>query len=388
MKKSLLKLALGVVAFAFGFSAVAQTYTFTNCGATGRYGPTQTQVNATYTGSNTLAGDVTINTQGIQEWTVPVTGNYSIEAIGAEGGDSTNSPDTYPGKGAIMKGEFNLTQGTVLKILVGQRGGDAAVPVSPCTAHQDRAGGGGGGSFVTDTSNTPLIVAGGGNGDNWGDWNTSGPGALITNTGTGGGTSTTGRAGGGGGLIGDGQDYNNNDEGGHSFINGGEGGNRNECNKGDGGFGGGGGARYEGGGGGGYTGGSIVPSNQYNNTYPTFGAGSYNNGMNQVNLADTNSGHGEVIIEFIPVVSIDENIESMGVNIYPNPTNNIINISLDNFSANTKLTLTSIDGKVVYQQNNISKNIASVDLSNNSKGIYFLKVEANNQYKVYKVIKE
>ena len=56
------------------------TYTFTNCAATGRSGPTQTQVNAAYSGTS-LAGAVTINTQGIQEWTVPVTGNYSTTII-------------------------------------------------------------------------------------------------------------------------------------------------------------------------------------------------------------------------------------------------------------------------------------------------------------------
>ena len=386
MKKTLLKLTLGVVAMAFGFSSSAQTYTFTNCGATGRFGPTQPQVNAAYTSPNTLSGNVTINTQGIQEWTVPVTGNYSIEVMGAEGGDSTDSPDTFPGKGAAMFGEFSLTQGTVLKILVGQRGGDAAVPVNPCTAHPNRAGGGGGGTFVTDASNTALIVAGGGNGDNWDDWNTNGPGAQTTNTGTGGGTSD--RAGGGGGLLLDGADFNNNDEGGHSFVNGGEGGNRYECNKGDGGFGGGGGAQYEGGGGGGYTGGSVVPTNMYNNTYPTYGAGSYNTGTNQTNLADTNSGHGLAIITFIPAVGVSENGALAGVNIYPNPTNNILNITLGNISSDVNLTLTSVEGKVVYQENNVSNNKVSVDISNKSKGIYFLKVEVNNQYKVYKVIKE
>ena len=61
------------------------TAIFTNAGATGRYGPTQAQVNAAYTGTD-LDGRVTINTQGIQEWTVPFSGVYSIEAWGAQGG--------------------------------------------------------------------------------------------------------------------------------------------------------------------------------------------------------------------------------------------------------------------------------------------------------------
>ena len=66
----------------------ANTYTFTSAGATGREGPTQAQVDANYTGTS-LDSAVTVddnNTQGIQEWTVPADGNYSIEALGAQGG--------------------------------------------------------------------------------------------------------------------------------------------------------------------------------------------------------------------------------------------------------------------------------------------------------------
>ena len=60
----------------------ANTYTFTNAGAVGREGPTQAQIDSNYTGTN-LASAVTINTQGIQEWTIPEDGNYSIEVLGA-----------------------------------------------------------------------------------------------------------------------------------------------------------------------------------------------------------------------------------------------------------------------------------------------------------------
>ena len=87
-------------------------------------------------------------------------------------------------------------------------------------------------------------------------------------------------------------------------------------------------------------------------------------------------------------VGIDENGTLSGINIYPNPTNSIINITLGNISSDVNLTLTSVEGKIVYQENNVSDNKVSVDMSSNSKGIYFLKVEANNQYKVYKVVKE
>lgn len=73
MKKILLSFVVMVIAFAF-IPLQAQTYTFTNAGAFGSNGPTQAQVNTAYTGTS-LDGLVTVNTPGIQEWTVPSYGN-------------------------------------------------------------------------------------------------------------------------------------------------------------------------------------------------------------------------------------------------------------------------------------------------------------------------
>jgi hypothetical protein len=192
----------------------------------------------------------------IQYWTVPAGVTLiSIDAYGAQGGNST-------GKGARMKGTFAVTPGQNLKILVGQKGLDGSY------------GGGGGGTFVTDINNNPLVVAGGGSANP----------ALITNTGnTNGGGG--GCAGGGGGLTGNGGDGASS--GGKSFINGGFGGNG--CSSGAGGFGGGAGGEWcwcgSYGGGGGYNGGS------YND-----GGGSYNTGTNQSNTAGVQTGDGKVII--------------------------------------------------------------------------------------------
>src|SRR5687768_8374399 len=82
-----------------------QVYTFTNCGAAGKLGPTQSQVNLTYDASNSLHNKVIINTQGIQEWIVPATGKYKIEATGSKGGGAGG------GGGAILSSEFNLEAG-------------------------------------------------------------------------------------------------------------------------------------------------------------------------------------------------------------------------------------------------------------------------------------
>ena len=151
-----------IVYFAVSFLttvAYAQTtLNFTNAAATGRTGPTQAQVNTAYDGT-TLDDAVTISTQGIQEWTVPATATYTIETYGAQGGRSyLYGTSTWHdgGKGAKMVGDFTLTQGDVLKIVVGQQGIELA--------RADRGAGGGGGTYVVLSSGNSLLIAAGGGG--------------------------------------------------------------------------------------------------------------------------------------------------------------------------------------------------------------------------------
>lgn len=116
----------------------------------------------------------------IQQFIVPNTSQYSIVAYGAKGGTHTYNygyrPGTYfGGKGAKMQGLFNLTKGTVLKLIVGQKGGNSVeIKGGAMTTNtaaelgisvEDNAGtGGGGGSFVYTSDNNLLIAAWGGGG--------------------------------------------------------------------------------------------------------------------------------------------------------------------------------------------------------------------------------
>ena len=125
---------------------------FTNLGATGRLGPTS--LGSYYSGQD-HDGQVTL-VSGIQQWTVPYTGHYRIEAIGAAGGyDIYSSRGQHQGRGARMKGTYRLSKGETIQILVGQEGGINT---------QSQSSGGGGGTFVVRGSNTPLLIAGGGGG--------------------------------------------------------------------------------------------------------------------------------------------------------------------------------------------------------------------------------
>ena len=77
---------------------------------------------------------LTTNRQGrsgsIQTFTVPKTTQYRIRAWGARGGTHSTNYGSYPGtyyggKRAYKEGFFTLNKGTVVNIVVGQRGGDS-----------------------------------------------------------------------------------------------------------------------------------------------------------------------------------------------------------------------------------------------------------------------
>jgi len=153
----------------YSFSA----FTFTSGGITnGATGPTLTNIQNTYSATTWTQNTNFLNmvTQGYQLWTVPQSGTYEFEVAGAQAAAVTYpSPGSTGGRGVIVQGRYDLVQGEVVTIAVGQTG----EPVVNNNAYN--GAGGGGGSFVV-LSGTPLFIAGGGGGD--GAYSNSDSGAL------------------------------------------------------------------------------------------------------------------------------------------------------------------------------------------------------------------
>ena len=268
--------------------------TFNNCGNTGESGPSQSSCNSAYSGTD-LDGDVTV-TSGLQYWTVPYSGTYTIEAYGAEGGVSTGESGggSYTGGlGAYISGDFSLNAGDTIIILIGQQGQNG-----------NCGSGGGGGTFVHNGSQLLIAAGGGGGGFHChalggrygGDGQageTSGDGVCSPQRPTSSGVS--------GGQGGSSSSYGS---GGSGYYSGGSG----SCSMSAypaaggsslGGFGGGG-CRYSGccgnsGAGGGYSGGSVGSSDGCAGG----GGGSYNSGSNASNIAGFNSGSGSAVISLL-----------------------------------------------------------------------------------------
>lgn len=291
------------------------SHAFTTCGASGRLGPTLQQCLTAYSGQEVLGDEYAFSVnQGIQEWTVPATATYRIDAYGAQGGSLGAQSG---GKGAHIAGNVSLSKGNVIRILAGQVGTGAA------------NGAGGGGATIVALGTDPLIIAGGGGGATYyGSGRTHGkPGTSDQNAtsstvayghcgaitppggaaeGTGGVSGYGGGGGcaaGGAGWYGDGGTGQHAAVGGASFLNGGSGGlSSNPNGYPHGGFGGGGAGSPRngyGGGGGGYSGGGG--GNWYDNVAGNGGGGgSFNAGQNPTMESGINSGQGRLTITLLP----------------------------------------------------------------------------------------
>lgn len=315
------------------------SHTFTSCGNEGRSGPSQSQCQTAYQGSDVLSEPFSFSVQiGIQSFKIPGDGNYRITAYGPTG---VNVNDNV-GKGAVIQAEFNLDAASTVWILVGQK--------SVYAGTHDWQGGSGG-TFVAIGENyssaQPVIVAGGGGtnrsetssyNSTYGTYGTVMTASTGTSgksgSGSAGGINGSASAGGGhrGDLSGSGAagfygsarsaaytKYGGPYQGSGSFSAGGVGGDfiGGDGNAFNGGFGGGGPGGWGGaGGGGGYSGGG----NSHNGGF-SGGGGSFisslgteaatSDGQFQItgqeptpaytgaiqNLGTFNSGAGKVVIE-------------------------------------------------------------------------------------------
>lgn len=337
----------GPFPFTKPFLCPPNSYCFLTGGAVGRDGPTQAQLNTIYNGTN-LSGAVT-SVNGVQQWTVPASGLYEIEVFGAEGGGSPARPG---GKGARMRGEFNLLGGSVLRVIVGQSGN-----LNPTGAGNR---GGGGGSFVWDTANAaqPLIVAGGGGGTNISvtaalpglDAVTTAGGTLMANGLGNPGVNGNGASPGGAGYL---TSSSNENSGGPALaaLLGGVGGDGYTAATHFGGFGGGGGGggspstTFGSGGGGGYSGGAGQGSP---GSVGGGGGGSFNAGINQSNSPGVRSNDGVVIFKVLSSGATND-IAAISIDsptVYcPGPQNVVATIA--NFGSNQVTSATvnwSVDG--------------------------------------------
>lgn len=86
-------------------------------------------------------------------------------------------------------------------------------------------------------------------------------------------------------------------------------------------------------------------------------------------------------------VGIADNSNANNIILSPNPTDNMFTIHAEQQLNKAAIHLIAINGKVVYQQENVSGNDFKIDASALSSGIYFVEVICENKTSRIKLLK-
>ena len=92
-------------------------------------------------------------------------------------------------------------------------------------------------------------------------------------------------------------------------------------------------------------------------------------------------------VEITFYISIEENSFASSLSVYPNPTNDILNINLGNSHELVNFILSDINGKVLLEQYYYNKSLINFNVKNLPNGIYFVKLNSEDKSTRLKFIK-
>lgn len=102
-----------------------------------------------------------------------------------------------------------------------------------------------------------------------------------------------------------------------------------------------------------------------------------------------NTEPSEALVISLSGYSVDE-INATEINVHPNPTNDVINVSIENISADVQITLYNSVGQAVYKHNESVENGLNtvINLNDMSNGAYILQIRSNEGIWMKRIIKE
>ncbi|WP_303318459.1 T9SS type A sorting domain-containing protein [Flavivirga abyssicola] len=108
------------------------------------------------------------------------------------------------------------------------------------------------------------------------------------------------------------------------------------------------------------------------------------------NASDSSCNDAVEVIRTVNVVnslSLEDSIFARGISVYPNPANEIITIQSEQRTMD-QIKIVDISGRVLKKTTNEVGAIHQIDLSNISKGVYFLQITSEGKEAVKRIIKE
>ncbi len=123
-----------------------------------------------------------------------------------------------------------------------------------------------------------------------------------------------------------------------------------------------------------------------NDGLPTENEDANNNG-NYADDDDDNDGTPDYLDDDTTIISVIDS-ELSTIQFYPNPTKNTLTIELIDTQLNVNYAIYSLTGSIVYKKQTLEQNKTEINISNLSAGVYFIKLENDNQTAIRKFVKK
>jgi len=85
---------------------------------------------------------------------------------------------------------------------------------------------------------------------------------------------------------------------------------------------------------------------------------------------------------------LNNNNNKVYVSIYPNPTSGLFTIDMGDNHGKVSYTILTIDGRIITRGETTTQNKIEIDLTDENRGLYFLKVNNDKEIATYKIVKE
>jgi len=128
--------------------------------------------------------------------------------------------------------------------------------------------------------------------------------------------------------------------------------------------------------------GNAIITGATNQTYAINFSGNYAVEVTQNGCVDTSSCY------LVISVGIEELGASNNWVLYPNPTSRNVTLDLNKTLVNIQISIIDITGKEIYSINNVKINKLEINTQHFSKGVFFVKIQSENQQKVIKLIRK
>lgn len=102
------------------------------------------------------------------------------------------------------------------------------------------------------------------------------------------------------------------------------------------------------------------------------------------------SNFSGISLNWLPTTTLISSVEDNNVNVFPNPSNGVINLNFQEELPDVIIEVSDFSGKILYSEKyqQITLGVKTLDISDMPPGMYLMTIYSDNSYNTYKLVIE